>query len=648
MMSYLKFDKEQLVNLEYSLHREILRSNRAGSYISTTLNGCNTRKYHGLLVCPISNFGGEKHVLLSSLDISVVQGEDEFNLGIHRYRGGHYDPKGHIYIHNIVFGLIPKITYRIGSVFLTMERVLSELKEEILIRYTLEEAPETITLRFKPFLAFRNIHQLSKANLFVNRKFKPVINGISTRLYDGYPDLYMQFSKKNEFIPVPDWYYNIEYLKELNRGYEYLEDLFIPGYFELTMKPGETIIFSAGTEAAIPVSMKQRFTREINKRIRRYTFASSLKNAAEQFILKNKTETSIIAGFPWYDTNTRQTFVSLPGLVLATGKKDLFPEVLTTYKKYLNSGLFPDNIHSQNPVYHSADAPLWFIWAVQQFAKTQRSPRGVWLNYSLTVKEILEAYRKSIPPIIQLTSENLLYAEKENTALTWMDSYADGKPVVQRAGLTVELNALWYNAIVFALKMAQLSCDLSFVQRWKSMPGKVETAFLKTFRNNGHEHLADVVKEGVADWSVRPNMVIAAALMFSPLSREQKKLVISEAKRKLLTSRGLRTLSPDHLRYKGVVEGGPDQREAAYHMGAAWPWLMQFFVEAYLNIHGSGGLSFVKQLLEGFEETMTEHSVGTLSELYNGDPPHKAKGAISQAWNVAGIMYALQLVHNFK
>ena len=647
-MSYLKFDKEQLVNLEYSLNREILRSNRAGSYISTTINGCNTRKYHGLLVCPIANFGGEKHVLLSSLDVSVVQGEEEFRLGIHRYQGGNYDPKGHKYIQDIEFGQIPKITYRIGNIMLVMERVLLEHKEEILIRYTLEEASEPVVLRFQPFLAFRNIHSLSKANLYVNRRFNPLKNGISVKLYEGYPDLHMQFSKKNEFIPAPDWYYNIEYLKELNRGYEYLEDLFVPGYFELSMKPGESIIFSAGTGLATPVALKQRFTKEIKKREQRYTFLNTLKNAAEQFVFKRGAETGIIAGFPWYDGITRQTFISLPGLVIGTGKKELFPEVLGTYRKYLKNGLFPDNIHSKQLVYNAADAPLWFIRAVQQYAGTQRSPRGVWLNYSVVVKEILEAYRKSKPEFIRLTADNLIYAEKDNTALTWMDSYSEGKPVVQRAGLAVEINALWYNAVVFALKMAKLTGDARFVKRWEKMPGKIEIAFLKTFWSDLREHLADVVKDEVADWSVRPNMVIAAALENSPLSRQQKMSILSRAVQNLVTKRGLRTLSPNHLRYEGTVAGSPDQREAAIHMGAAFPWLLQFFAEAYLDIHGRSGLSYIKQLIEGFEETITEHSVGTLSEMYEGDPPHKAKGAISQACNVAGIIYAMHLVHSLK
>ncbi len=647
-MSYLKFDKEQLTNLEYSLNREILRSNRAGSYISTALNGCNTRKYHGLLVCPIRSFNNEKHVLLSSFDLSLVQGEEEFELGVHRYKGGHYAPRGHMYIHNIEFDYIPTITYKVGSVQIIMERLLVEKKEQILIRYRVEGITEKVTLRFKPFLAFRNIHGLSKANLYVNKKYREESHGISVQLYEGYPDLYMQFSKQNEFIPVPDWYYNIEYLKELHRGYDFLEDLFVPGYFELEIDPGESVIFSASTEQAAPRSLKQRFSKEIKKRIQRFTFIRSLKNAAEQFILKNRSETYIIAGFPWYDNITRQTFISLPGLAIATENHNLFPEVLNTCKKYLINGLFPDIIHIGEMKYHSADAPLWFIWAIQQYAKSQRSLRGVWLAYGQSIKEILEAYRNGLPDFITCTSDGLINAEKDGIALTWMDSYSEGRPVVQRGGLTVEINALWYNAIQFSLVMADAAEDQTFIHQWRKIGANAGAAFLKTFWNQGHNHLADVVREGSADWSVRPNMVIAAAMDHTPLAREQIKQILSVAKRKLITPKGLRTLSPDHLRYKGVVEGGPDQREAALHMGAAWPWLMQFFTKAYLEIHGTGGLPYVKQLLEQYEESVTEHCIGTLSELYNGDPPHQGKGAISQAWNVAGVYHAIHRLQNYK
>jgi predicted glycogen debranching enzyme len=647
-MSYLKFDKSQLINLGYSLNRELLRSNMSGCYYSTTLNGCNTRKYHGLLVCPLSNFGDEKHLLLSSLDISVINKEEEINLGIHRYKGGFYDPKGHKYLRDIEFGQVPVITYRIGEVVVTIERLLVEKKQQILIRYTLDNAPENIIFRFRPFLAFRNIHSLSKANLFINRKYNSIINGISIRLYEGYPDFFMQFSKDVEYIPVPDWYYNIEYVKELRRGYEYLEDLFMPGYFELSAEPGESIIFSAGTENAPLSSLKQKFTNELNKQTNRFTFTSSLVNAGKQFIFRKKNETSIIAGFPWYDSITRQSFISLPGLALATNNNSLYSEVLNTCKLHLNNGLFPDNIYSAKQEYHSADAPLWFIWAIQQYIKTKRSPRGFWLNYCSTVKKILNSYKKSLPGYIGTTKEGLIYAEKENTALTWMDSYVNGKPVIQRSGLAVEVNALWYNAISFALEMAELIKDKKFVHHWADMRKKVGNAFLQTFCNEGHDNLADVVKNGIADWSVRPNMIIAAAMKYSPLSLEQKKRILSVAKQKLLTKRGLRTLSPDHLNYKGFIKGNHDEREASVHQGTVYPWLMQFFVEAYLQVHNKGGLTFLKQLMDIFEEEMTEHCVGTLSEMYEGDPPHKAKGALSQAWNVAGVLYALDLILNYK
>jgi predicted glycogen debranching enzyme len=647
-MSYLKIDKEQLINLEYSLNREILRSNRAGSYISTSLNGCNTRKYHGLLVCNINNFGREKHVLLSSLDVSIVQGEEEYKMGIHRYQGGIYEPNGHKYIQNIEFRQNPRIIYRIGSIIFTMERILHEKKKQIMIQYVLEEAPSNVTLRFRPFLAFRNVHNLSKANLFVNNKFTLVKNGISTCLYDGYPDLFMQFSRKNEFIPVPGWYYNIEYIKELNRGYDYLEDLYVPGYFELDMEPGETMIFSAATEYVNPTSMKQCLTRETSSEKKRFTLESSLKNAAEQFIYQNKNETGIIAGFPWYDSISRQTFISLPGLSSATGNAKLFPEVLNTYKPYLNNGLFPDNIFSSVPVYNSADAPLWFIWAVQQYASTKRSPVGIWLSYSSIVKKILESWKDSLPGFIHLTDEGLIYAEKKNTSLTWMDSYVNGIPVVQRSGLAVEINALWYNAIAFALEMSRLLKDREFLMQWEGMEEKAGRAFMETFWNHDHEHLADVVKNGITDWSVRPNMIIAAALKYSPLSKDQKKMILNVSAQKLLTPRGLRSLSPDHLRYKGDVTGNPDKREAAIHQGAVWPWLMQFFTEAYLDVHGASGVSFLKQHLDPFEDALTEHCIGTLSETYNGDPPYKGKGAVSQAWNVAGIYHALNMIQNYK
>jgi predicted glycogen debranching enzyme len=647
-MTYLKFEKEQLINLEYSLNKEILRTNRAGAYTSSTIIGCNTRKYHGLLICPISKFGDEKHVLLSSLDETIVENGFVFNLGIHRYQGGTYEPNGHKYIRNIEIRKIPKITYRVGNVVLTKERLLVENKAQVLIKYTLVDALSPVKLRFRPFLAFRNIHGLSKANMFVHRKYAKAKNGISVKLYDNYPSLYMQFNKKPDFVPVPDWYYNIEYLKELNRGYEYLEDLFVPGYFELSVKKGESIVFSGSAEDLKTLHLKRQFQKEEKSRIERNSFLSSLDNAAAQFLKKKKDETDVIAGFPWYDSITRQTFVSLPGLCLSLNDPENCKNVLDTYLRYLKNGFFPEHIHRKTPEVHSADASLWFIWTVMKYFKKTKQPKIIWEHYGEAIKEILQAYKSSKPGYIGVNKEGLVYASKENTPLTWMNSSVNGRPVVQRDGLPVEVNALWYNAICFATEVAELVGDTAFVEQWKGMIKKVGDAFIQAFWKDGHDHLADVIKDGNPDWSVRPNMVIAVAMDYSPLSKEQQKSVLSVAKRKLLTKRGLRTLSPDNIRYKPVVEGGPEEREMAIHQGAVWPWLIQFFVEAYLKIHKKGGLAFVKQIVDDFEDDITEHCIGTMSEMYNGNPPHRAKGAISQAWSVAGVVYATHLVANCK
>jgi len=647
-MSYLKFDKAQLVNLEYSTSREILRSNRAGSYMSTTLSGCNTRKYHGLLVAPIKKFGDEKHVLLSSLDATVIQRDAEFNLGIHLYQGGYYEPNGHKYIREICFEKMPKITYRIGGVVLSMERVLVEKEQQAIVKYTLEEAHLPTVLRLRPFLAFRYIHNLSKANLFVNQKYTPVRNGIKIRLYDGYPYLSLQLNKKCEFIPVPDWFYNIEYIKEKNRGYEHLEDLYVPGYFEVPVKKGESILFSASTAPVNTLTFKRKFTYEMKKRGWRDNFSGFMKNAAEQFILKNDGDVDIIAGFPWYGSITRQAFIALPGIAEVTGNQALMWDVLRTYRKHLKKGLFPQSIQAKNPVYESTDSPLWFFWAIQKLYKKEGNGKSIWNEFGRALKSILSTYRKGLSFNNKMLNNGLIYAGNETKALTWMDSSVNGKPVVHRKGLAVEINALWYNAVCVAIELAEQANDHIFLTDWEGIHDKIKESFLNTFWNNEAGYLADFVDGSYADMSVRPNMIIATALDYSPLSKQQKKAVLSICRDQLLTPRGLRTLSPDHPKYKGAVEGNPTERELAVHQGAVYPWLFRFFVEGYIKVHGRGGLPFVKKLTEAFEEELNEHCIGTLSEMYNGNPPHKAKGAISQAWNVASVAEAFKMAHDLE
>jgi len=647
-MSYLKFDKNQLVNLEYSLQREILRSNCAGSYISTTLSGCNTRKYHGLLICPIDELDGEKHVLLSSLDETMIQHGSPFNLGIHKYEGDHFDPKGHKYIHDFEVEVILKTTYRVGGVILSKERMLVEKEQQLLIRYTLEDADSPTILRFRPFLAFRNIHQLSKANLYANTHYSEIENGIKIKLYEGYPFLNMQFSKEVEFIPAPDWYYGIEYLKEQNRGYDYKEDIFVPGYFELPIHKGEILIFSASTSESTPVSFKQKFTRELKKRTPRDSFLGSLNNAAQQFFVLKDYHTDIIAGFPWYGPITRQTFIALPGLTLDLNNQGTFEKILDTQLKSLKNGLFRKFPESQGSFYDSIDAPLWFFWAVQQYYRQIKDSGKIWKRYGPQIKSILSAYKNGTDFNIRMLSNGLIYGKTENVALTWMDSYVAGKPVVQRGGMPVEVNALWYNAICLALELAEAENDHDFTAEWKELPALVGESFVGIYWSEQRQYLADCVDGENKDWSIRPNMVIATALEFSPLDKEKQKAILSIVKKELLTPRGLRTLSPRDPNYKGICQGNIQERELSIHQGTAWPWLILFFIEGYLKIHKHCVLTFIRKIIEGFEAEITENCIGTISEMYDGNPPHKGRGAISQAWSVSALIHAYKLLEDYE
>lgn len=647
-MSYLKFDKKQLVNLEYSLQREILHSNRAGSYSCTTLSGCNTRKYHGLLVCPNNILDGGKHVLLSSLDTTIIQHGAEFNLGIHKYQGENYEPKGHKYIRDFEIDIIPITTYRVGGVVLTMECLLVEKIEQVLLRYTLVEANSPTKVRFKPFMAFRNMHSLSKSNLYANTKFETVDKGIKLKLYEGYPFLHLQFSKEVEYIPNPDWYHDIEYIKEKARGYEYLEDLYIPGYFEMDIKKGESIIFSASTFEDKPVQFKRKFNAELKKRTARSSFFGCLQNTAEQFFVKTANYTDIQAGYPWYNGRINQTFIALPGLSMAIDDNDLIKKILETNISRNKNGLFPVSWGRFTSQYSAADSPLWFFWTIQKLTDDLGGSKEVWSTYQNIFKEILNAYKKGTDFNIKMQDNCLINADTTGVALTWMNAYSEGKPVTPRYGNPVEINALWYNAICFSLQLAEESKDKTFIKEWKPIAQNIEKSFISTFWSEENGYLADCSYNGNADWSVRPNQVIAAALDFSPLSTEMKKSILSLAKKDLLTTKGLRTLSPSNPNYQSTYEGGEKQREEAMHQGSVHPWLIGFFIEAYLKIHKKGGLSFVRNIMDGFEEEMTNGCIGSISEIYNGNPPHIGKGSISQAWNVGEILRSYQMIESYE
>lgn len=641
-MGYIYFDKSQVVNLEYSLSREVLRTNRAGSYSSTTIVDCNTRKYHGLLVCPVDNLGGERHVLLSSLDVVINNNEKSFNIGIRKYSGDHFSPKGHKYIEDFLSDT--SRIYRVGNVIMKQERLLVHYEEQFLLRFTIMEASEPMKIQVKPFLAFRNIHQLTHANMFANTRVEPVENGVRSKLYEGFPYLNLQFSTKVEFVPVPDWYLGVEYLEEQRRGYDYSEDLFTPGFFEFKAKKGDTIVFSASTSEQKTAGLKGKFTKSISVKIPRDSFRNCLRNAAQQFVEKRGGKTLIVAGYPWFGSWGRDTFIALPGLSLARQKLSLYRQVLDTQVERMKDGMFP-NMGDDNPAFNSIDAPLWFFWSLQQYL--QQGGTDCWFRYGQAAKDIIRAFKSGTMFSIRMRENGLIYWDVPGKALTWMDAVVNDEPVTPRRGYNVEINALWYNAVCFALDMAAQARDRQFVKENDKLPLLIKTSFLETFWSDEKGYLADYVNDQEGkNFFVRPNMLVAVSLPNSMLERDQMKKILDLADKDLVTARGLRTLSPRNRLYKGVCRGTQEERDHAYHQGTVWPWLFGPFCEGWLKVYGKQGVQRVRNLIFGLEEVMSEHGITTISEIYDGDPPHSPQGAISQAWSVSEVLRIIDILDN--
>lgn len=644
-MSYIKFDKGQIVNLEYSLGREIIRTNRAGSYASTSIVECNTRKYHGLLVCPVNELGGDRYVLLSSLDVTVVHQDNSFNIGIRKYKGDYFSPKGHKYVEDFETEIIPVRVFRVGGVLLKVERLLVHYEEQLLVRYTILEATETMKLQIRPLLAFRGIHELTHANLIANTKSEQVKNGIKSRLYEGFPWLHMQFSSPVDFVPVPDWFLGVEYIEEQKRGYDYSEDLFTPGFFELDAKKGDSIVFSASTREENPSGLKTKFTKTVAGKIPRDCFINCLRNAAQQFVEKHGDDTLIVAGYPWFGAWGRDTFISLPGIALARHKLALYRSVLDTQVNRMKDGLFPNMGSSGDFAFNSVDAPLWFFWSLQQYVLNGES--DCCQRYGTAAKSVLNAYKNGTAYNIHVRENGLVYADAPGKALTWMDAVVNGVPVTQRRGYAVEINALWYNAVCFTLEMAKVEKDNKFIKEYEYLPELIKESFLNMFWDEKAGYLADYVNdEEGSNLFVRPNMVIAVSLPYSMLNIDQMKKVLDIADKELVTPRGLRSLSPANKLYKGTYSGNQEERDNAYHQGTVWPWLLGPFCEGWLKVYGVQGVQKVENLIYGFEDVMAEHGVSTLSEIHDGDPPHAPRGAISQAWSVGEVLRIINLLEN--
>ena len=648
-MSYLRFDKTLMTNLQEALPKEILRTNRSGAYSCSSILDCNTRKYHGLLVVPVPEIDDENHVLLSSLDETVIQHGAQFNLGLHKYAGGVYSPNGHKYVLDFEWDKIPTTIFRVGGVILKKEKVFQHFENRILIRYTLLRAVSETTIRLRPFLAFRSVRQYTHENSVANRDYQTVDNGIKTCMYDGYPDLYMQLSKPADFHFEPNWYHNIEYQREQELGYDFNEDLYVPGYFEFSIKKGESVVFSAGLKEYETAGLIKTFDHEVEVHTPRSGFRECLINAAHQFYngdLDNDEDDYIVAGYPWFKCRARDTFVALPGLTLAIDENSRFERVMNTAVKALNQFMAGEPVTGKLTEIDDPDVLLWAVWCLQQY-KRFGSKEEALEKYGNVVDRIVDFILAGKHPRIDFEEETgLLKIDGRDKPATWMNSIVNGKPVVPRSGYVVEINALWYNALICSVQINEAWGNSGKALLLKSVADKAGKSFIDIHLNQ-HGYLLDYIDGDYTSWSVRPNMLIATAMENTPLSIQQCKVIVDICTKELLTKKGIRSLSPKSGGYNPIYEGNQTQRDAAYHQGTVWPWLLGFYLETRLKVWKLSTLSFVDRQLVGLEEELNYHCIGTLPELFDGNPPFHGRGAGSFAMNVAAVLRVMKLLSKF-
>lgn len=633
-MAFLKFNKSELVNLTYSLKREIISANKTGAYCNTSIVTCNTRRYHGLLAVMLDRFGGDKFLLLSSLDESLIVDGKQFNLGIHRY-GDTYEPRGHKYVIDFQADPVPQITYKVGEIVFTKTILLVPDTDQVLIKFELVKAPARATLQLKPFLAFRNIHALTHQNPDADTNATEVPNGASFRMYPSFPALYLQMNTKDAvYRHMPYWYNGITYSDERRRGFECAEDLLVPGLFEVEMKAGDAVVFSASTKEVNPAALKRKFNDIVKKTPEVSNTTEQLARCADLLICDHNGRKKITAGFSWMYTGLlRETLMALPGLTLGKNRHPAdFEEIL--------DNLIADE---QERLYHrttQVEAPLCIAADLQRYIDAGADPKKVWKKYGDVVKGVIESYAPGHRNEVSMQPNGLIWAQMDHVALSWMNAYIDGEPVTERAGYQVETNAFWYNCICFAIEMEGKygPKGSDFVEKWSGIRDLIKQNYQPMFWNARRGCLADYVDGSGQNMDIRPNMLYALSVKYSPIDEDLFPSILRVIDNELVTSRGLRTLSPRDIKYRGVYEGTQTERDLAYHQGSTRPFLLLPYVEVSFKVKGPSFYKKAEWLLEGFYQDLSKHGVGTFSELYDGEPPHEPHGAISSALSVSALL----------
>lgn len=639
-MGYLKFDNSMLADLGQSLQKEVIIPNKLGAYYSTTTVGCNTRKYHGAFVVPSELEGKQKLLLISSIDETLIQNGAEYNLGVHEYTAGHFSPNGQNYIRLFDYNTNSvTITYRAGGTLIEKCVVLCEKENRLIVRYKVLSGNTSI--KIEPSLAFRDTAELCVENNSVRKEYKAITNGIALSLYDKYPMLSMQISKKGEFVATGYWKKNLEYFNERDRGYHDREDLYVAGHFFVEAKEGEEIFFTAGLKDAKAKDIENAFNSQIKKDSAN-SMEEVLKQTAESMFVEIGGKSYMMAGYPWYKCVARNMAIAIPGLIAAGSSQKEIDAHLDTLgceiEKLMSES--EEKGYDQNIIgVEQPDVVLWYAKAIQDYA-IAFGKAAAKKKYADKLSNIVDFIKAGLHINIELTNNGLLYIHGWKTPMTWMNALGGfGELITPRSGWTVEINALWYNALKF-------TAELTGNSLYDLLADKVGDSFSDIFWNG--TYLFDFVDGDHFERSVRPNMLWAVALKYSPLNGEQQKAILDMATKELLTPKGIRSLSPYSNNFHWNGAGGQQGRDYSAFQGAVYPWLMGAYIESYLRVYKQSGYSFAERAMHGLEDEVFNNTIGTYSEMYDGMAPYKSSEGMSYGINVCEVIRAKQLLSKFE
>ena len=602
-----------------------------------------------------------RHVLLSKLEDSFLAGNIEHFFTAHRYPGVIFPP-GPSPLVEFVLDLYPSLTYLAGEIRLRKSILLARGKDVVLVRYDLEGSPEGGHLRFKPFLAFRGYHELAHENNCLSTRAKQIENGFRIEPYQGMPPLFFRGSAFSSFTHSPLWYRNFEYDEERERGFDWHEDLFLPGILEVPLKKNGSFVLavSSGEPVEDPTAMWEAETvRRGQERKEDEKLATGLDAedrdilrmliaAGRQFLITTPSgRPAIIAGYPWFGSWGRDTLIALPGLAFCCGRIEEGIGILAELGRHEKEGLLPNFFSGDGKpeAYNTVDSSLLYFRAVQELFRITGDTELVHSLFWPVMKRIIGCFMAGTRFGIGMDEGGLLQAGSEATALTWMDATVGGSPVTPRHGYAVEINALWYNALCFATELAARLDDPEGA--FAALLPRVRRSFRETFWIEAGGYLGDAFRNGLLDAAIRPNQLFAVCLPYSPLTPGEQTGVVRTVREHLLAPCGLRTLSPADPAYRGRYRGNGIERDAAYHQGTVWPWLVGPFGEAALRVAADkeAEKAFLRRYLRDFLGShLTEAGIGTVSEVFDGDTPHSPGGCIAQAWSVAELIRLYMLI----